>query len=208
MRTILLYPLLNDPGGCPATANLTAAAVSVCPCSSCWRLAPHLQSQRSTSAAEASCRSAWPASASTARRPRSSSSRSGAARCCRRHRHRHPAHHRHRRHPDHHRHHHLLLLHLLTSFSTNPNPNQVLPVPIPRQSVLACEQALSSRTPAMAEVLIHCRALASRDDGIVDQLPWAWNPSELAKRMPRRLEPSTSRRKKSQAGLVLLLTRA
>ena len=95
-----------------------------------------------------------------------------------------------------------------TSFSTNPNPNQVLPVPIPRQSVLACEQALSSRTPAMAEVLIHCRALASRDDGIVDQLPWAWNPSELAKRMPRRLEPSTSRRKKSQAGLVLLLTRA
>jgi hypothetical protein len=63
---------------------------------------------------------------------------------------------------------------------------KVLPVPIPRQSVLACEQALSSRTPAMAEVLIHCRSLASRDDGVVDQLPWQWNPSELAKRMPHR----------------------
>ena len=154
-------------------------------CSSCWHSAPQLQSQRSTSAAEASCRSAWPASASTARRPRSSSSRSGVARCCRcrRHRHRRPARHRHRRRPARHR---ITTsfssTSVTTSFATHPNPNQVLPVPIPRQSVLACEQALSSRTPAMAEVLIHCRALASRDDGIVDQLPWQWNPSELAKR--------------------------
>ena len=107
------------------------------------------------------------------------------ARCCRcrRHRHRRPARHRHRRRPARHR---ITTsfssTSVTTSFATHPNPNQVLPVPIPRQSVLACEQALSSRTPAMAEVLIHCRALASRDDGIVDQLPWAWNPSELAKR--------------------------
>ena len=59
---------------------------------------------------------------------------------------------------------------------------KVLPVPIPRESVLACEQALSPRTPAMAEVLLQCRSFARRDGGLLDQLPWQWNPSELAKR--------------------------
>ena len=59
---------------------------------------------------------------------------------------------------------------------------KVLPVPLPRECVLACEQALSPRTPAMAEVLLQCRSFTSRDGGILDQLPWEWNPSALAKR--------------------------
>lgn len=59
---------------------------------------------------------------------------------------------------------------------------KVLPVPIPRESVLACEQALSPRSPAMAEVLLQCRSFAGRDNGLIDRLPWTWNPSELAKR--------------------------
>ena len=38
---------------------------------------------------------------------------------------------------------------------------KVLPVPIPRQSVLACEQALSPGSPAMADVLLQCRLFAT-----------------------------------------------
>ena len=89
---------------------------------------------------------------------------------------------------------------------------KVLPVPIPRQSVLACEQALSPRSPAMADVLLQCRLFASRNNGLIDQLPWQWNPSELAKRdgvarLSGRDYPQGARRYESPYHLLLDVVR-
>ena len=89
---------------------------------------------------------------------------------------------------------------------------KVLPVPIPRQSVLACEQALSPGSPAMADVLLQCRLFASRNNGLIDQLPWQWNPSELAKRdgvarLSGRDYPQGARRYESPYHLLLDMCR-
>ena len=89
---------------------------------------------------------------------------------------------------------------------------KVLPVPIPRQSVLACEQALSPGSPAMADVLLQCRLFASRNNGLIDQLPWQWNPSELAKRdgvarLSGRDYPQGARRYESPYHLLLDVVR-
>ena len=88
----------------------------------------------------------------------------------------------------------------------------MLPVPIPRQSVLACEQALSPGSPAMADVLLQCRLFASRNNGLIDQLPWQWNPSELAKRdgvarLSGRDYPQGARRYESPYHLLLDVVR-
>ena len=58
----------------------------------------------------------------------------------------------------------------------------VLPVPVPFDSEMAIEQALSPRTPALLEVCLHAQAASKRDDGLFDNLPWKWNPSPQAKR--------------------------
>jgi hypothetical protein len=89
---------------------------------------------------------------------------------------------------------------------------KVLPVPIPRQSALACEQALSPGSPAMADVLLCSRLFASRNNGLIDQLPWQWNPSELAKRdgvarLSGRDYPQGARRYESPYHLLLDVVR-
>ena len=58
----------------------------------------------------------------------------------------------------------------------------VLPVPIPSDSVMAVEQCLSPERPAMLAVLLHAQAASKRDDCLFDNLPWKWNPSPQAKR--------------------------
>ena len=58
----------------------------------------------------------------------------------------------------------------------------VLPVPVPFDSEMAIEQALSPRVPALLEVCLHAQAASKRDDGLFDNLPWKWNPSPQAKR--------------------------
>ena len=58
----------------------------------------------------------------------------------------------------------------------------VLPVPIPRTSEMAFEQALSPRPPSRIEVLLQARTFSNRDGGLFDSLPWQWNPNSLAKR--------------------------
>ena len=60
---------------------------------------------------------------------------------------------------------------------------QVLPVPVPLDSVMGIEMALAGpRKAAMLEVLLHGRGIANRDSGIFDTLPWEWNSSPQAKR--------------------------
>ena len=58
----------------------------------------------------------------------------------------------------------------------------VLPLPIPRESELAFEQALSPQLPSRVDVLLHVRPFAQREGGVFDALPWEWNASPLAKR--------------------------
>ena len=58
----------------------------------------------------------------------------------------------------------------------------VMPVPIPRESEAALEQALAPTRASRVEVLLQARPLTSRDDGLLDSLPWSWNPNPLAKR--------------------------
>ena len=57
----------------------------------------------------------------------------------------------------------------------------VLPVPVPFDSEMAIEQALSPLVPALLEVCLHAQAASKRDDGLFDNLPWKWNPSTQAK---------------------------
>ena len=66
-------------------------------------------------------------------------------------------------------------------FLEEERDGMVLPVPVPRESELAFEQALSLTQPSMAEVLLHVRPFAGREGGLLDSLPWAWNASPLAK---------------------------
>lgn len=58
----------------------------------------------------------------------------------------------------------------------------VMPIPIPRASEMAFELALSPGAPSMFEVLQGSRPIANRDGGLLDELPWQWNPYKLAKR--------------------------
>ena len=58
----------------------------------------------------------------------------------------------------------------------------VLPVPVPAESVMSFEQALSMARPARMEVIPLAAALSRRDGTLFDNLPWQWNPSPQAKR--------------------------
>ena len=59
----------------------------------------------------------------------------------------------------------------------------VLPVPMPLDSVMAIEQVVAPGDQAMLEVLLHGRTIVNRDGGIFDSLPWEeWAVSPQAKR--------------------------
>mmetsp|Transcript_48219 Transcript_48219/g.111643 ORF Transcript_48219/g.111643 Transcript_48219/m.111643 type:complete len:470 (-) Transcript_48219:50-1459(-) len=61
--------------------------------------------------------------------------------------------------------------------------SEVLPVPVPLDAVKALEMALSGKErQSMVEILLQCRAIVNRDDGIFDGLPWDWASSSLSKR--------------------------
>ena len=68
-------------------------------------------------------------------------------------------------------------------FLSETREGPVLPVPIPADAVMACEQALNAARPSMVEVLLQAQATAGRDGGLFDNLPFAaWNPAPQAKR--------------------------
>eukprot|EP00967_Tisochrysis_lutea_P034354 scaffold40994_cov30-Tisochrysis_lutea.AAC.2 len=94
-------------------------------------------------------------------------------------------------------------------FLVHTRSERVLPVPVPLDAVGGLQQALSPSLPSRDQLVPRSRALARRDGGLLDSLPWDWAPSPLAKRnAAARLEGRDYAREGHSSPYALLLEAA